>query len=204
MTRSFLLMPFIPNLTDPIIALIGVFLLFIIPVKNKKQDRDNHTGFQSLLDWNTAVTIPWGIILLFGGGLSLAKAFNISGLSMWIGLNVTNLSLLPLLLLLLLLITIVNFLTEITSNIATVSMILPILSSLTLSNTNSPLLLMIGATCAASCAFMLPVATAPNAIVFGAGYLESKDMLKAGFGLNILSILLFTIYVFILTPTIFN
>lgn len=200
-TRSFLLTPFIPNLTDPIIALIGVFLLFIIPVKNKSIQKN--ISHQTLLDWQTAVTIPWGIILLFGGGLSLAKAFNDSGLASWIGMNITSFSSLPILVLLLLLIASVNFLTEITSNIATVSMILPILSGLQLSGEGAHLTLMIGATLAASCAFMLPVATAPNAIVFGSGHLEIKDMIKAGFGFNILSIILFCFYVYWIVPITF-
>lgn len=198
-TRSFLLTPFIPTLSDPIIALIGAFALFIIPAKNRAEKDTQKT----LLDWRSAVNIPWGIILLFGGGLSLAKAFTVSGLSAWIGLKITALGLLPLFLLLLLLIALVNFLTEITSNIATVSMILPVLASLSSSLEINPLILMIGATCAASCAFMLPIATPPNALVFGAGYLDIKDMIKAGLGLNLLSIALFTVYVYYLIPLLF-
>lgn len=203
-TRAFLLNPFIPNLSDPIIALLGAFALFIIPTKNDTHTDETKRYTSTILDWNTAVKIPWGVILLFGGGLSLAKAFNLSGLSVWIGLKITALGLLPLFLLLLLLIALVNFLTEFTSNMATVSMILPILASLAISIEIDPLMLMIGATCAASCAFMLPVATAPNAIVFGSGYLHIKDMLKTGIGLNLLSILFFSVYIYFMTPIVFT
>ncbi len=211
-TRSFLLNPFIPNLSDPIIAMLGTLALFIIPTKHKRNSKHSASTSQdsienqspTILDWQTAVKIPWGIILLFGGGLSLAKAFNLSGLAMWIGLKFHLLSVLPLFLLLLVIIALVNFLTEITSNIATVSMILPVLAALSTSIGIDPYMLMIGATCAASCAFMLPIATAPNAIVFGSGCIRIGDMVKAGIGLNIASILLFSIYIYFIMPLIFS
>jgi sodium-dependent dicarboxylate transporter 2/3/5 len=104
----------------------------------------------------------------------------------------------------LLLIAAVNFLTEITSNVATVSMILPVLAALALSIGVHPYVLMIGATCAASCAFMLPVATAPNAIVFGSSYIQIGDMVKAGVWLNVLSVLLFSVYVYFVMPLVFG
>lgn len=206
-TRSFLLNPFIPNLSDPMIAILGSFALFIIPTKQKRhsknQENKNNTYRETILDWQTAVKIPWGIILLFGGGLSIAKAFNLSGLAIWIGLKVTLLGALPLFVLLLIIISAVNFLTEVTSNIATVSMILPVLASFSTTIGVHPYILMIGATCAASCAFMLPVATAPNAIVFGSGLIRISDMVKAGLALNILSIIAFTLYIYFIMPLIF-
>lgn len=212
MTRSFLLNPWLSQLTDTIIAIIGAIALFIIPTKNKRTNRettdisldDVDDSPATILDWETAVKIPWGVILLFGGGLSLANAFDKTGLATWIGTQIELLGVLPLFLLLLLLITAVNFLTEITSNVATVSMILPVLASLALSIGVHPYVLMIGATCAASCAFMLPVATAPNAIVFGSPYIQMEDMVKAGIGLNIVSILLFSVYVYVVMPWVFG
>jgi sodium-dependent dicarboxylate transporter 2/3/5 len=210
-TRSFLLNPFLPALTDTIIALIGAIVLFIIPTKPKRQgDRIEEYSenvverSSTILDWETAVKIPWGVILLFGGGLALASGFDQSGLANWLGTQIALLGVLPLFVLLLLLIAAVNFLTEITSNVATVSMILPVLAALALSIGVHPYVLMIGATCAASCAFMLPVATAPNAIVFGSSYIQIGDMIKAGIWLNILSVLLFSVYVYFVMPLIFG
>ncbi|BDS10170.1 SLC13 family permease [Aureispira anguillae] len=212
MTRSFLLNPFFPHLTDTIIAIIGAISLFIIPTKNSVPNRevvdtsldDLDDSPATILDWETAVKIPWGVILLFGGGLSLANGFDKTGLAAWIGTQISLLGVLPLFLLLLLLIAAVNFLTEITSNVATVSMILPILASLSMTIGVHPYVLMIGATCAASCAFMLPIATAPNAIVFGSSYIQIGDMIKAGIWLNLLSILLFSLYVYVVMPLVFG
>lgn len=211
MTRSFLLNPFLPELTDTIIAIIGALVLFIIPTKNKQPREDIDAVLEevddspaTILDWETAVRIPWGVILLFGGGLSLANAFDQTGLANWIGTQIDLLAALPLFLLLLIIIALVNFLTEITSNVATVSMILPVLAALATTVGIHPYILMIGATCAASCAFMLPVATAPNAIVFGSSYIQIEDMIKAGIWLNILSILLFALYVYFVLPWVFG
>ncbi len=211
-TRSFLLNPFLPGLTDTIIAICGAILLFIIPAKNKSANQkhqdigmdETDDSPQTILNWESAVQIPWGVILLFGGGLSLANAFDKTGLADWLGTQISLFGALPLFVLLLLLIASVNFLTEITSNVATVSMILPVLAALSVAIGVHPFLLMVGATCAASCAFMLPVATAPNAIVFGSEYIRIGDMIKAGIGLNLLSILLFSIYVYFLMPYIFG
>ncbi|MFK7798931.1 MAG: SLC13 family permease [Aureispira sp.] len=211
MTRSFLLNPVVPGLTDTIIALLGAIALFIIPTKNTIQREVVDTTLEevdgspaTILDWDTAVKIPWGVILLFGGGLSLANAFDKTGLANWIGGQIDSLAALPLFVLLLLLIALVNFLTEITSNVATVSMILPVLAALALTIGVHPYILMVGATCAASCAFMLPVATAPNAIVFGSAYIQIEDMMKAGVWLNILSIILFALYVYFVLPWVFG
>ena len=180
---------------DTIIALAGALVLFIWPSGENGTDRP-----ATLLDWKTAVTIPWGIILLFGGGLSLAGAFKTSGLAQWIGDQLVGLEGLPLFMIILLTVAIVNFLTEVTSNVATASIILPILASMAIAFGMHPFALTIGATLAASCAFMLPVATAPNAIVFGSDRIEMRDMVKAGFWLNILSIILISLLVYYLVP----
>ncbi|MEL6864154.1 MAG: SLC13 family permease, partial [Bacteroidota bacterium] len=153
-----------------------------------------------LLDWKTAETIPWGILLLFGGGLALAAGFKDTGLALWIGERLNLLASVPYLVLILLLITLVNFLTEITSNVATAAMLLPVLAALALSIDVHPFGLMVAATVAASCAFMLPVATPPNAVVFGSGYLSIPDMIRIGFRMNLVSILLLTFLVYYLLP----
>ena len=152
------------------------------------------------MTWEDTIKLPWGIVLLFGGGMALALGFESSGLAVWIGGQMTSLGALPLILLLLILIASVNFLTEITSNLATTAMLLPVLVSLASALGVHPYLLLVGATLAASCAFMLPVATPPNAVVFGSGYLKIEDMVKKGFWMNIISIILLTLIVYFILP----
>jgi solute carrier family 13 (sodium-dependent dicarboxylate transporter), member 2/3/5 len=193
--RTFVLQKYIPLLDDTIIAIAGVLLLFVLPSSQPKT---------KLLDWKTAEKIPWGILLLFGGGLSLAEGFKVTGLATYIGNQFTFLDFLPFLLFLLIIIAAVNFLTEITSNVATASMILPILAAVSYSMGVHPFGLMVAATMASSCAFMLPVATPPNAVVFGAGYLTMPDMLKAGIWLNILSIIIITAFTYFIMPLVWN
>jgi sodium-dependent dicarboxylate transporter 2/3/5 len=134
----------------------------------------------------------------------LAKAFDVSGLAVWLGELMTSFGSLPLILLLLLLVTGINFLTEITSNLATTAMLLPVLSPLALEVGVHPFGLMIGAAIAASCAFMLPVATPPNAVVFGSGYLKIPDMVSKGIILNIFSIFLITAMVYFILPILWG
>jgi sodium-dependent dicarboxylate transporter 2/3/5 len=171
-------------ITDGNVAILIGILLFIIPSRNKQ-------GF--LMEWKTAERIPWGIILLFGGGFALASGFKESGLSQYIGNALSGLNQLHPILLLLLVITTITFLTELTSNTATVETFLPILASMSIAIHINPLFLMIPATIAGSYAFMLPVATPPNAIVFGSGKLKITDMVKTGFWLNLIGILLLTL-----------
>ncbi|UXP33120.1 SLC13 family permease [Reichenbachiella agarivorans] len=193
-SREYVLNRFIPALDDTIIAIAGAMLLFIIP--------DTKGG--KLLDWKTTKKIPWGVLLLFGGGLSIANAFIKTDLATWIGNSLNHLQAVPLLLVIVVIVTLVNFLTELTSNVATASMVLPILAALAIAMHIHPYYLMVGAILAASCAFMLPVATPPNAIVFGSGHLTMKDMIRAGVFLNMLSILLITLFVYIIMPLLWD
>lgn len=170
-------------------------LLFLVPAG----DAD-----RKLLTWEEAVQIPWGIIILFGGGMALATGFSETGLAEWIGSQLVNLENLPLLLLVVILVAAVNFLTEITSNLATTAMLLPILASMALALNLHPYFLMVGATLAASCAFMLPVATPPNAVVFGSGYLKIPDMIRTGFWLNILSIVVISLIIYFGLPYLWD
>ena len=194
-TRSFLLQPIIPAIDDTIIGIMCGVTLFLLPSKTKGE---------RLLTWEDTVRLPWGILLLFGGGMALALGFESSGLAKWIGSQMIALETIPLLLLLLILIAAVNFLTEITSNLATTAMLLPVLVSLASAIGVHEYFLLVGATVAASCAFMLPVATPPNAVVFGSGYLKIEDMVKKGFWMNVISIILLTLIVYFILPLLWG
>ncbi len=194
-SRSFVLQKLIPGITDTIIGMSAGILLFLLP-SSKRGER--------IITWPEAKTMPWGIILLFGGGMALAQGFKSTGLALWIGSQFTFIEGFALILVILVIIASVNFLTEITSNLATTAMLLPILASLAVSINLHPYLLMVSATVAASCAFMLPVATPPNAVVFGSGYLRIPDMIRAGLWMNLLSILLLSLIVYFLLPLLWD
>ena len=194
-TRSFFLQSILPVIDDTIIAISFGLILFVIPSKAKTN---------ALLNWKDTIQLPWGVIILFGGGMAIAKAFEISGLAVWLGELMTTLNALPFFILIIFLIAAVNFLTEITSNLATTAMILPVLASLAFEIGVHPFGIMIGAAVAASCAFMLPVATPPNAIVFGSGYLKIPDMVSRGIVLNIFSIILIAVMVYFILPLLWD
>lgn len=194
-TRSFLLKKILPQIDDTIIAIFFAVILFIIPSKTKHK---------KILTWNDTKNLPWGIILLFGGGMALAKGFETSGLALWIGNQMTSLEGISTIILILLLISAVNFLTEITSNLATTAMLLPVLAPMALTIDVHPFVLMVAAAVAASCAFMLPVATPPNAVVFGSGYLRIPDMVSKGVVMNIISIIILTLFVYFVLPELWN
>ena len=186
---------FIPKLDDTIIAMMSGITLFLLPVKNRTR---------KIITWEEAVKMPWGIILLFGGGMALAAGFQSSGLAKWLGTQITLLQGVHLFLLVIFIIASVNFLTEITSNLATTAMLLPVLAPMALSLGVHPYMLMVAATVAASCAFMLPVATPPNAVVFGSGYLRIPDMVSKGIWMNLLSIILLSLIVYFLLPMLWD
>jgi len=184
-------------ITDGNVAIFIGILLFIIPAKNKEKG-------QFLMDWHTAERIPWGIILLFGGGFALAGGFKESGLSTFIGESLSHLKDVPPLLILLIIISTITFLTELTSNTATTETFLPILAAMAVAISIHPLFLMIPATIAASFAFMLPVATPPNAIVFGTKKLRITDMIRTGFWLNFIGITILTIVAYFYMSLVFD
>ena len=193
-TRSFVLNRIIPAIDDTIIAICGALILFVIPA------RDNDT----ILDWTTARKLPWGILLLFGGGLAIAAGFSKTGLAAWIGNEIQYISGTQYIVILLVVTTTVNFLTEITSNVATASILLPIMASISAALGFHPYGLMISSCLAASCAFMLPVATPPNAIVFSSGYIKISDMVKTGFWMNLISILIIVIAMRYFLPLVWD
>ncbi|ALS76115.1 anion transporter [Planococcus rifietoensis] len=195
-TRSFLLVEFLPGLNDAMVGLIAALILFAIPSKNRRGD--------NLLDWATAVKLPWGILLLFGGGLAIAAGFTQSGLSEWVGGQLIGLQGINVLIIVLVVAAFVLFLTEITSNTATASMMFPIMASLAVALGIHPYALMVTAAVTASCAFMLPVATPPNAVVFGSGYLKIIDMARAGFILNVFGIVFVGLAVYYFLPLVWG
>ena len=148
--------------------------------------------------------MPWGVLLLLGSGMSFAKAVDSSGLSIWVGNQISSFGMLNLFVLIVLLITVVNFLTEIASNMATIAMMLPILAPIALEFDLNPFVLMVAASVSSSCAFMLPVATPPNAVVFGSGYLKMPDMVKKGFLLNLTSIVIIALMVYFVLPILWE
>ncbi len=182
---------------DGNIAILVSILLFIIPAKNSSRSH-------FLMDWKSAERIPWNIILLFGGGFALAAGFKTSGLSHFIGMKLTALQTLHPVIILLVVVTTLTFLTELTSNTASAQTFLPILASLSAAIHINPLFLMIPATIAASFAFMLPVATPPNAIVFGTNKLKISDMAKTGFWMNLIGILVLTLVSYFYLQYVFD
>jgi sodium-dependent dicarboxylate transporter 2/3/5 len=172
------------GLTDPGIAMTAALILFVIPVGGGRR--------RFAMDWPTASRLPWGLLLLFGGGLSLAQAIRTNGLGEYIGHAFTFLGAVPEWFCVLAVVSVMIFLTEITSNTATAASLIPILGGIAPAMGVEPLLLVVPAAVAASCAFMLPVATPPNAVVFGSGMIRLPQMVRAGLGLNLLGIVLIT------------
>ncbi|MDF3130692.1 SLC13 family permease [Kiritimatiellaeota bacterium B1221] len=185
-----------PKAEDATVALLAVICMFLIPNGEKNK---NGTS-KKLLDWESAVQIPWGILLLFAGGLAIASAFNASGLAGMIGnqLQSSTAGMHPLLIIVLISFS-VTFLTEITSNTATATLLMPILAAGAISSGLNPTLYMIPAALSASCAFMLPIATPPNAIVFGgAEWVTIPKMVRTGLWLNLAGVVIISLVCYFL------
>lgn len=190
------------SIADAVIGLVASMLLFLIPA-------DRKTGTR-LMDWKTANELPWDVLLLFGGGLALSKMFSESGLSLWIGETAKGLGVLPLILLIGAIAALVLILTEFTSNTATAATFLPIMAGVAVGiglNANGDqniLLLTIPVALSATCAFMLPVATPPNAIAYSSGFVKIGDMVKGGVWLNLIGIILVTLVTYFLAIPVFD
>lgn len=182
------------GLTDAGIAIISAILLFMIPSSNNKEE---------LLSWKQSDKLPWGLLILFGGGLSIAAQINSSGLGIWIGESLSILSQVPPIILILCVAALIIFLTEVTSNVATTSTFLPVFGAVAIGIGVLPVSLTVPVCLAASCAFMLPVATPPNAIVYGSGKFTIATMMKAGFFLNLIGILVVTLFAYYVAPMVF-
>jgi solute carrier family 13 (sodium-dependent dicarboxylate transporter), member 2/3/5 len=181
---------------DSTIAMVGGLVLFILPTNLKKKE--------FALDWEWAKKIPWGILILFGGGFALASSFETSGLDQWIGSLLGNLNNVSIFLLIICTCLLMTFLTEVTSNTATIAMMLPVLAALAASMNINPFILMVPATFSTSFAFMMPVATPPNAIVFGSEYLKIHQMARIGIVLNLLGVVIITALMYLVVIHVFN
>lgn len=179
----------LPGISDPAIAVAAALILFAMPLRGGR--------FSVALDWESARKVPWGILLLFGGGLALASAFENTGLTEWLGGLLRGLAGAPAMLVVLATATLFVLLTELTSNAATTALGMPLVIGVAQGLGLPPMLLVITATLAASMAFMLPVATPPNAIVFGSGTITTTQMMRAGIGLNILAVTIITLVVWL-------
>ena len=182
------------GIEDAGVAIIVSIILFMVPSSNKKND---------LMQWNKTTQLPWGLLILFGGGLSLAAQVSGTGLGIWIGQGLTILKTVHPLVLIFAIATLIIFLTEMTSNVATTSTFLPVIGALAIAIGVIPVALTIPVCLAASCAFMLPVATPPNAIVYGSGKFTIATMMKAGFALNIVGIFVVSLFSYYLAPVLF-
>jgi solute carrier family 13 (sodium-dependent dicarboxylate transporter), member 2/3/5 len=192
-TRPLLVgLPGLENLDDSSIAIVGAALLFILP----SGDREDPL----LLRWRYAERLPWGVLLLFGGGLSLAAAVNRTGLAAWLGSSLQAVGTLPLPVVVIIAAALIIFLTELTSNTATTATFLPVVGAIAIEAGFDPITVTVPVTFAASCAFMLPVATPPNAIVFGSGMLTIPKMARAGFLLNLVGIGIVSLAALYLAP----
>lgn len=196
MTRSFLLVKWMPFLDDTMIAIFAAVLLFLLPAKNGDSPR--------ILSWKDAEKIPWGILLLFGGGSALGAAFQTSGLAKWIGEQMTFLEGLHFALVIIAVVLLVIILSEFTSNITTSIMLLPIMGSLALALDVHPYMLLFAASVATSCAFMLPTAATPNTIMFATGQLPVKVMIRTGFWMNLFCLGIITLMIMYFMPIIWD
>jgi sodium-dependent dicarboxylate transporter 2/3/5 len=186
----------IEGLSDPGIVMIAAFVMFLIPSGGKHTLR--------LLNWQQTKELPWEILILFGGGLSLAAAVSETGLAHWLGASLVPLGTWGIAAIVVGAVVLVIFLTELTSNLATTATILPVLAALALELGISPVTLTVPVALAASCAFMLPVATPPNAIVFGSGRLTIPQMARAGLVMNLVGIVLLSLVALFLAPEVFT
>jgi sodium-dependent dicarboxylate transporter 2/3/5 len=189
------LLPGLSALDDSGIAMAGAIALFVIPSGDKTDPL--------LIRWQYVERLPWNVLLLFGGGLSLASAVSHTGLAEWIGNSLQGLTALPLFGLVIVAASMIILLTEFTSNTATTATFLPIVGAVAVAACIDPIVLAVPVTLAASCAFMLPVATPPNAIVFGSGMLTIPKMIRAGVFLNIVGIVIVSLAAIFLAPLVF-
>jgi len=179
---------------DMMIAIFGAILMFVIPAGGGEK--------RTLLSWPEAEKLPWGVLILFGGGISLGRAVKDSGLSLWLGQQLEPLNFLPPIVFIAVVVLLVIFLTELTSNVATMTTLGPVLISLSTAVGAMPESLLAPAAVAASCAFMLPVATAPNAIIYASEKVTISQMMRAGFRINLLGAVVITAVGFWIAPAV--
>ena len=179
---------------DMMIAMFGAVLVFLVPAGGGQR--------RALMTWEEAERLPWGVLLLFGGGIALGNAMRATGLSDWIGQQLHVLAIFPPLVIVAILVALVIFLTEVTSNVATMTTLAPIIGSLATAVGAAPEALFAPAAVAASCAFMLPVATAPNAVIYATGKVPIGNMIRSGFQINLMGILIITAIGYWIAPLV--
>jgi sodium-dependent dicarboxylate transporter 2/3/5 len=187
---------------DSTVAIIAAILMFLIPSGNTPNREKNDNGH--LLDWKSASQVPWGVVLIVGGGYALADGFTQTGLADWMGLKLAMLANLPVLFLVMVVFIILSLLTEITSNTATTNIFLPILAAMAIASQIHPFLIMIPGTIACSCAFMLPSGTGPNTVIFGSGLVTIPQMARCGFGLNLIGVVIVTLIIYLIGFSVFQ
>jgi sodium-dependent dicarboxylate transporter 2/3/5 len=187
-------LPFLGELTDTGVAMAAAVAAFLIPSGKKGQ---------ALMTWDAMNKLPWGVLALFGGGLALAAAVTSSGLALWIGQQLVGLGTVNAILLVVVATALVIFITELTSNLATTATFLPVIAAIGVETGQDPLVYVIPVTLAASCAFMLPVATPPNAVVFSSGLVAIPAMARAGLVLNIIAVAVLSLVALLLAPMVF-
>lgn len=175
---------------DSTVAIISAILLFAVPSGKPKETK------KRILDWKSAATVPWGVVMIVGGGYAIADSFKHTGLASFLGEKMSFISEYPIIIILLIVIILMIFITEINSNTATANIFLPVLAAMAVAGQINPLLLMIPATFACSFSFMLPSGTGTNAVIFGSNRVTIPEMAKCGFGLNLLSVILLTILMY--------
>ena len=183
----------VPWVDDSVIAMIAVLLFYITPTDFKR--------WEFTLDWKTNLTIPWGTLLLFGGGITIGKALQETGAARFVAVNLIELKSMPVILILTVIVFLAKFLSEITSNTATTTMLMPVICAVGIAIGLDPLSLMIAAAVSTSLVFMLPVATPPNAIVYGTGYVSMSDMVRTGFFLQVVSALILIVLLYLVLPS---
>jgi solute carrier family 13 (sodium-dependent dicarboxylate transporter), member 2/3/5 len=189
-------LPGLSGLSDMVIAVLGAISLFIIPAGDKDKPG------KALLDWSVAERIPWGIAILFGGGLSMAAALEAAGVSDYIGMQMAGIGALPVIAIILILVSVTVFASELASNVATLTAMLPVLTAIVAATGADPLIVGASATFAASFGFMLPIATAANAIAFATGAPKQGEMIRVGLVLNLIGITAIAVAVGVLGPMI--
>jgi sodium-dependent dicarboxylate transporter 2/3/5 len=224
-TRGLLWKDLFPAIDDSTIVLVAAISLFLLPSSRSKSlknddvlkdtkkgneigESDNNNDLKNsnekILDWNTAVEIPWGVLILIGGGLALANAFMTTGLDDWIATQLGFLAGMPLIVIILVLVAVAILSSEIISNTAAAALLIPIAASLATSIDINPVLLMVPLTIATSYGFIMPVGTPPNAIVFATGHVRASRMAKVGLPLDIIGIVLVTVLASILVPLVWK
>ncbi len=189
-------LPFVGDLSDTGIAMVAALAAFVIPSGNKKGE--------ALMTWDTMSKLPWGVLILFGGGLTLAAAVTSSGLALWLGQQLAVLGTVNAVLLIVAATALVILLTELTSNLATTATFLPVIAAIGVETGADPLIYVIPVTLAASCAFMLPVATPPNAVVFSSGLVAIPTMARVGLALNIIAVAVLSVVAVFVAPAVFG